>query len=780
MTKSKIENYNGMPAIMINGTPYPPMMATIRTNNRDSMIIDEEYYKQLGKSGIKIFFLICDTEWIKPNAFSMFCEEAEKLLKNVPDAYIMVRLGLHPPVQWCIDNPDETLCYSDKIKKPIHLVTESYETDYPAMYSLCSEKWRNDAGNALLDTYYKIQKLPYSDRVIGFFFAAGGTSEWYYMTPTEYTQKSNRFDSGGFEQVSETSGNDVYGDLSGAFKKSFSHFLKRKYKTNENLKSAWQNDNADIDNPEIPDCLARYYVNGVDYDIDHPPQLFANTPEPPPPSNGTNIGHFLDIQHHMDVFDFYRAWHVGVAESIIYFAGLIKEESQNNMLTGAFYGSAGSNKVFSFGQIGGVSNILNSGKIDFLASPGVYENRQPGGFIGQRQVFDSFSLHNCIFVVEEDERTHLENKYFAKYMQLFTAEDSCNVLKRDFGRNICENLQAWWFDQLLGGKRYKHPEFYKLFSCQQQIANRAYSCDRRKNSEIAFIHDEESYHVVSEETTHQMVELFRNYEIDLIGAPSDRYYHHDMADSKMPDYKLYVFINTFYLTDFDRRIIKNKLRKNNACALFMYASGLINPDRKTNMISKENISDLTEIKTEMLEGIYSGMMKFSKTSTNSIAAALDKGEIYGDFTRKMWANSSSYMNRIKTSRVNLYPCYYADDEDAENIAYFLDSQKASLSIKNCNGYTSIYCGSKYLSADVVREIARFAGCHIYCDTSDVLYANRSYITFHASSSGRKTIYLPSSYDVYEVYQEKYYAKNSDSFSFDILKGETLMFELSKN
>ena len=52
---AKVENYNGYPAIMVDGKPYPPMMATIRTNNRDHMIIDEEYYKNLGKSGIKIY-----------------------------------------------------------------------------------------------------------------------------------------------------------------------------------------------------------------------------------------------------------------------------------------------------------------------------------------------------------------------------------------------------------------------------------------------------------------------------------------------------------------------------------------------------------------------------------------------------------------------------------------------------------------------------------------------------------------------------------------------------
>jgi len=772
---AKVENYNGYPAIMVDGKPYPPMMATIRTNNRDHMVIDEEYYKNLGKSGIKIYFLICDTEWLKPEGFNMFCEEAEKLLNAVPDAYIMVRIGMHPTPKWCEENPDETLTYSDGIKKPMHLYTESYEAEYPAMYSLCSDKWRKDAGDALVSMIEKIKALPYGDRVIGYFFAAGGTSEWYYMTPSEYTSKTNICDSGGWEQTGDFDYDDVYADLSPAFRKSFSRYLKNIYGTNENLKKAWNDPEADIENPHIPDCTARYFVNGVDYDIAHPEKLYANSGMPEPPTNGTNIGHFLDIKKHRDVFDFYRAWHIGVAESVVYFGNVVKNRDPE-LLTGAFYGSAGSNKPFSMGQIGGVTNILDSGKIDFLASPGVYENRQPGGFVGQRQVPDSYALRNTIFIVEEDARTHFENPYYAKYMELFSMEDSITVLKREFARNICQNLHAWWFDQIIGGKRYKHPDIYELFAKQQRIAHESYSKDRTKNSEIAFIYDEESYHVVAEETTHQMVELFRNYEIDIIGAPCDRYYHNDMANPNMPDYKLYVFMNTFFLNDKERAEIKKKLAKNNATALFMYGSGIINPD-KDNILSGDNVADLTGFDITLENGVFAGMMKFDKTSEHPVAVAMDKGEIYGDFKRKMWLNVSSYMNDIKKSKVHLYPGIFA--EDGEAIAYFLDTRKPSISIKEADGFTSIYCGSKFLSADVIKEIARFAGCHIYSDTDDVLYANNDYVAIHAAKSGIKTINLPKEASAYEVYEERYYSKDSKTITFDMLKGETKMFRIDK-
>ena len=776
MTNAKIENINGRPAITVNGEVYPPMMATIRTTQgQHRRIIDGDYYRELGKTGIKIYFVICDTEWAIEDAFDKFCKEAEILVKEVPDAYIVLRVGMHPSPKWCEENPDETLCYSDGKKKPIELNTESYIDDFPAMYSLASQKWRETAGDYLMKLFDKLEKLPYFDRIIGCFFAAGGTSEWYYISPMHYTSKSIYCDTGGFCKAGNVDYEDVYADLSPAFRKEFTKYLKEKYKTEENLKKAWNDESATFDNPRIADCDKRYFIHGVDHDIDYPCRMLPASPKPEPPTNGTNIGQFIDLTKNMDVYDFFRALHKATADSVIYFGEIIKKRYNGNMLTGSFYGSAACEKVFDFSQIGYVYHILKSDVIDFLASPGVYENRQPGGFVGQRQCFDSFALNNRIFVCEDDTRTHHENAFYQNTMEMYDLEDTYNVLKREFARNLTTDVQAWWFDQHIGGGRYKDEDVYKLFTLQQKIAKECYQKDRTKNSEIAFIYDEESYHVVSEETTHQMVELFRNYEIDLIGAPSDRYFHNDMENLNMPDYKLYVFVNTMYLTDKEREVIKNKLKKNNATALFMYASGCINPDN-TEIFGAHNISDFTGINTVMNDEVVRGKFKFLKDN-DMFCEGLDKYDIYGDFKRKMWANASGDMTRIKTSRVHMYPEFYADDEDAKTCAYILENKHPALSVKECDGFTSIYCASKYLSSDVVRNIARFAGCHIYCDSDDVLYANKHYVAIHGTKSGTKTIKLPKKCKATEVYENKVYCEDGDTIIFNLNKGETKMFEI---
>ena len=146
---AEIKNLNGRPAIFIGDKPYPPMMATIRTmRNGNEIVFDKNYFENLGKSGVKIYFLICDTLWLKPNAVELFETEARALLEAVPDAYIIPRIGMHPTIEWIKEHPDECVRYSDGTSPGVHLFSESYETDLPAHYSLASQKWREDAGRA--------------------------------------------------------------------------------------------------------------------------------------------------------------------------------------------------------------------------------------------------------------------------------------------------------------------------------------------------------------------------------------------------------------------------------------------------------------------------------------------------------------------------------------------------------------------------------------------------------------------------------------------------------
>ena len=117
------------------------------------------------------------------------------------------------------------------------------------------------------------------------------------------------------------------------------------------------------------------------------------------------------------------------------------------------------------------------------------------------------------------------------------------------------------------------------------------------------------------------------------------------------------------------------------------------------------------------------------------------------------------------------------DADAKNIAYFLTSGLPAVSIKEEDGFTSILHGSKYLDSDTLRAVARYAGCHIYSDSDDVLFASENYVTIHASEAGKKTLRFKKKVSPYELYEKKFYAHGVGELTVDMYLGETKMFRL---
>lgn len=159
---------------------------------------------------------------------------------------------------------------------------------------------------------------------------------------------------------------------------------------------------------------------------------------------------------------------------------------------GAFYGPHGCTDFFNSSTATSTLPILDSGYVDFLAAPGVYNNREPGGSVAQKEMqIPSGCGVRCLWRRRTAEP--IWRTAFRDAMGLYDVRDSIVTLKRDFARvqSLCEDIYAWWFDQHAEGGRYQHEEIYKLFRRQEEIAQFAYGLDRNKENEIALIYDQE-------------------------------------------------------------------------------------------------------------------------------------------------------------------------------------------------------------------------------------------------------------------------------------------------
>ena len=117
------------------------------------------------------------------------------------------------------------------------------------------------------------------------------------------------------------------------------------------------------------------------------------------------------------------------------------------------------------------------------------------------------------------------------------------------------------------------------------------------------------------------------------------------------------------------------------------------------------------------------------------------------------------------------------DPDAADLAFFANTGYPAVSIKQCEGYTSIFYGAKLIDRSVLRAIAKYAGAHVYSADEDVIFVGKNHITHHAAHGGKKTLSLPGPSRVTEVYENRVYAENVTEFSFDSEFGETKMFRV---
>jgi len=765
MTKAAIENYNGSPAIMIDGVPHPPMMMTMYMNDR-------EYIRALGEAGIRLFFLMENTDWLQPvtsfmedeygepypilSGMEQFIQDATTLLEEIPDAYIFVRIGLHPPAEWVNDHMDQVVQYSDGSHMPVHLCSEVHKEHLPGAYSLSSQKWREDAGRVLMDFCERAEKLPFADRIVGYFLAAGGTSEWYYLNDLQYK--------------------NLYADFSPAFVQEYTKILKEKYGTVEALRKAWKDPNAEFEKPYIPDLKDREYVyiykkirNSMQHE-EHKEYVNVGEELDINPQKEGNIGMFLNADAKPAVAEFYHAWHRGTANSIIYFAKLLKERNKDK-LVGAFYGSYGATDHYNTSTAEAVLPILDCGYVDFLTAPGVYNNREPGGYVAQREMQDSIRLRNRIFITEEDSRTHLVEDFYRSLMEYYDIQDSVDILKRDYARNICEDTYAYWFDQAFRKRYYKHEEIYKLFKQQQEISDLAFSFDRTKKNEIALIYDQESLHYICEKVNQTMLDHYRTTDLGRIGAPVDYYFHDDMANDKMPDYKMYVMLNTFVLSEAERDAIHRKAAKNGATVVWLYAPGFIDTEKDRRM-DNSYIEGLTGFKVGRMDNTMS--TKFRLCSEHPAVRYGDKYRKYGfidrDIESNIWIGSAERMVPIAN------PYFYLKEEnDMEVLGRYCNDKRAAFGLKKYKGFTSVYCTAHILRSELLASLAEYSGCHLFVHGDDCVYANENFVTVHAKDSGKRKIYFKRPCNPYELYEKKYYGTNVTEIKVDMLLGETKMF-----
>jgi hypothetical protein len=687
---AKVKMHNGAPTLFIDGKPNSAMVyMTYQPNSK--------YYRQFGEHGVHIYSFpsTCSRHtwqgfarqaWLAPGDhfdLSQLDQQILKILEADPQAYIFPRVYVNSPDWWDKLHPDQLVLYDDGEGEPKLF----HETENKPCPSWASGIWRQDTAYALRMYIDHIRHAPYADRVIGYHIASGTTEEWMYWGANE----------------------GKYCDYSQPTVEAFHRWLRARYKTDAALQQAWGQPGVTLAAAAIPRYQKRI---------------------------ATEHGAFRDPVSARDVIDFQLFLSDLTAETINYFAHVVKQETNREALFGAFYGyvlQLFEQRQQNAGHLA-PRTVWKCPDVDFLTSPTSYAFRSlAGGFSHFMSLTDSVKLHGKMWFDENDIRTWLTGGRTGEWGKQDTYEGSLAMQQREFANVICNSCGHWWFD--MGGGWYDDPRILKDIGQMKVVADETVAWKREPVSQIAFVVDPQSLaYLRSHNGVTDWFLLRQLPQLGRCGAPFGYYDLGDLAD--MPPQRLYIFANAWAPTEQQRALIDQRVKRDGATALWLYAPGLVRGAK----LDEQSMLDLTGIR-----------LRFSEQPA-PLKAALAEGSTYG--TDQAFA-----------------PVVWADDPDAEVLGTLAGSDRAGLVVKRMDGWTSVFSAAPVLPAGLLRKLAREAGVHIYVDSDDTVYANQSLLALFVDQGGPRTIHLPEPATVEDLFTGKVVAEGTTEFQVDT-PGET--------
>jgi hypothetical protein len=685
-----VQMYNGAPTIMLNGQPQNPMIYAL-TDVPGGRWSWEELPRYNMQSfcyhGFKLVQvdLAFDHVWKEDGTLNL--DTAQKQLRGVldvcPGAAIFIRFHVNPPKWWQHKYPGENTVYADTIAKPDYnwgiqrIIEDDEET--PERCSLASTKWLIEAGEKLKIFLSQLKNLPEANAIAGIQVAGGVYGEWHYW---------------GFINNEP--------DMSKPMQVYFQKWLQKKYQTDKALQEAWNDKSVTLVTAIIPSLAER---------------------------RTTQADIFRDPQKERKIIDYYEAQHNCVADDVLYFCRLVKENWPRPIITGAFYGYFYS--VFGREAAGGhleLQKVLKSPYIDFLCGPNTYypQSKETGEPYRSRSLINSIALHGKLWLDEMDQQPPLLHFNDTAY-KTSVAKSIANI-RRNIMFTFSKGMGLWFYDfgpsGFNGGARlndhgswgwWDDPYLAKDIEKLKTILDTRIKTTLQSNADVLLVHDTKSfYYTGSSSTASYMGHWANNWVPPAIfksGVVQDVIHIDDLDKVNLKQYKAIVFINTWVLNDAQKKLIQSKVAAGNRHLVFLYAPGYCNEKE----LNKSFIESVTGMQVSQVA---------QKKPTNIII------------------NDSvvpNYNYTISNHTVN--PLFVVTDKKTLAMGGLKDSAAVTFARKNFTNHTSWFMSLPSGSPELWRYIFKEAGANIYDGDGDIFYSGRGILSIHTLQGGDRKIKL---------------------------------------
>ncbi len=267
----------------------------------------------------------------------------------------------------------------------------------------------------------------------------------------------------------------------------------------------------------------------------------------------------------------YWRFHNGViADAILHFAHAVRPKIGKEKEIGVFFGyyMVSDSKLVSFGHLD-YERVFASPDIDFVISPGTYNDRMIGGGSGPQLVLGTAQRYGKRYLHEIDHRTHTAGGGNAWKTQ---AEDEAG-LKREAAFALVNHTSLWWFD--MWGGWFREPATQQLIGRLKNVSD-AYVNDRSPSAaETLLVADPQSAYYLNEKMPHAsaMAHRFRD-SLNRIGAPFDVYSFDDLAVIDLARYKAVFLPATLLITPERGELLRRRVLTGGRTVVWCYAPGI--------------------------------------------------------------------------------------------------------------------------------------------------------------------------------------------------------------
>lgn len=466
-------------------------------------------------------------------------------------------------------------------------------------------------------------------------------------------------------------------DTGPAMTAAFRRFLSNRYGTDAALQEAWRKHAVTLSTATVPGMDER---------------------------NATALSIFRDPQQHRHYLDYLDCQMEQVADDIEYFCGIVKKHWPRPTITGVFYGYF--HMLFCRTPIIGhacIERILNSPVVDYLSAPQSYwgASRKLGGSGLSRGIIDATIHHGKLWLDELDNGGEQKGIDDPNYLP---------VVRRSALMPLLRGQGFWYYDFGIGQGYpgwFGGPKNLEMIRQQKQLADASLAVPRKSAADVLFVWDYHSQTYITTcwtPTTYMQIE--QSIEDALrAGAAIDEVYFFDLDRIDLSQYRAIVFGNAHCLTDVQRKIIEEKLATAGRTLVFNYLPGIT--DGET--LSLDHVSRATGFAIRP-------------------ADTCDKPHL-------AWTAASC----SATFEAKITPFVKISETGGETLAT-VDGHPACVR-KSFGNHTRIYCTVPILGTPAYREIFRAAGCHLYQDRDEPIWANSQYVMLHTASGGDRTLKL---------------------------------------